>query len=393
MSSPDILHIEACNFIDAPVGGQLSFSRQLMTVFGNRLALAGWAKQGEPVGEWFEKNIEGTRYKYFAFGREIPARAKPLIPSRLTTLIQILRHRRKMLSLEIRNLIVSEHAVMMGLRRMHDYNVCYNFPGTESPLSISRYPLALLLSNAFDRFFFWSLARNVRCILAAADAEAIAKLKMKSYGYLHDRQIMLFPTRVDTSLFFPDCTQSTRKQLGISSDVTLVVTSGRIHWAKGWRLLLEAFELFLESIENAVLVFVGDGPDRKQLEELAASKQLVSRIVVTGYLPSLEVARYLQAADLFVMGSVKEGWSTALLEALACGLPAVTTRFSSADSIVKDGINGYLVEREPKLFADAMVEALRLQGVEAFAKQEIERYALRNMRRDLLEVWPLLSEK
>jgi glycosyltransferase involved in cell wall biosynthesis len=341
------------------------------------------------VGVWFEKEIEGTRYHYFAFGREVSGGQKPLIPSRLSTLLQILRYRRQILSIGIRNIIVSEHAVVMGLQHMSDCNVCYNFPGTESPLLISRYRFASLFSSAFDRFFFWSLARKARCILAAADGQAISALKEKSYGYLADRHVRSFPTRVDTSIFLPDTSRSARNEFALALDATLVVTSGRIHWAKGWHFLLEAFELFLKSVPNAMLVFVGDGPDRKRLEESAAEKNLGARILVTGYLTSKSVAGYLQAADLFVMGSLKEGWSTALLEALACGLPSVTTRFSSADSIVKNGINGYVVERDPKLFSDAMRRALNLHDVDVYARQEIERYALRNMERDLNEVWPL----
>ena len=109
---PDIRHLEACNFIDKPTGGQLTFSRQLMKVLGSRLALVGWASApSDPIGRWFDKVIDGVVYRYFAIGREIPSANKPIVPARLTTWLQIRRYQSRIHSIGIPNIIVSEHSI------------------------------------------------------------------------------------------------------------------------------------------------------------------------------------------------------------------------------------------------------------------------------------------
>ena len=390
---PDILHLEACNFIDKPMGGQLTFSRQLMKALGNRLALVGWASSpSDPIGRWFDKVIDGVIYRYFAIGPEIPSSRKPLVPARLTTWRQIKRHQNSMYSIGIPNVIVSEHATLMAMKVMTGYNLCYYFPGVESPLSISRYPWAAWFSEFFDQLFFHSLCRKANCILAAADEAAIAGMKKRAGRKLIGKDITSFPTRVDTDIFHPAEQSAARNKLDLPEDKIIVITTGRIHWAKGWPFLLESFKLFLEKSPKSLLIFLGDGDERDVLEQKASDLGLQENVVVTGYKTPPTIATYLQAADLFVMGSLKEGWCTVLVEALACHLPIVTTNFSSADTIVRQGDNGFVVNREPLEFAKSMGKALDLPELAEYANSVIDRYALKNLAQDLFKVWPLIKK-
>jgi len=389
---PDILHIEACNFIDKPMGGQLNFSRQLMKALGNRLALVGWANSSsEPIGRWFEKMIDGTMYRYFAIGHEGSSNVRPLVPARLTTWFQIKRYLPRILSIGIPNIIVREHAVLMAMSLTSKYNLCYYFPGVEAPLSISRYPLAKYFAKFFDQLFFQSLGREATRILAAADELAIEELKQSAGDNLRGKNIHSFPTRVDTDIYHPANSSSVRRRLGLPGDVIIATTTSRIHWAKGWPFLLEAFELFHNRFPKSLLVFVGDGVEREALERKAASLGLNSSVIVTGYQPPTSIASYIQSSDLFIMASLKEGWSTVLLEALACKVPIVTTRFSSADAIVRHGINGFVVDRHPEKFYEAMNEALRLVDVARYTDGVIDQYALKNLTKDLFKLWPLIK--
>jgi len=388
---PDILHLEACNFIDRPVGGQLTFSRHLMSVLGNRLALAGWTTSADdPVGRWFQKEIDGITYRYFAFARCDVGAKRPVLPARLTTLIQVRRYLSEILSIGITNIIMEEHSILMALRRNASHNVCYCFPGVASPLRISRYPFTKWLASSFDRFFFRALRHHGACILAAADESAIAGLIDRAGKALSGKKVVSFPTRVDTDVFHPAERFSVRNTLRLPVQATIAVTTGRIHWAKGWEHLLKSFATFQEDHEDALLVFVGDGPDRGALERQAADLGLQGKVITAGFHPSSVVAAYLQASDLYVMGSLEEGWSTALVEALACHLPIVTTRFSSADSVVKHGVNGFVVDgRDAAEFAKAMEGALSLSQTAAYSRVASETYALRNLPSDLFRVWPI----
>ncbi|HQO17394.1 MAG TPA: hypothetical protein PLG02_10575 [Methylotenera sp.] len=151
---PDILHLEACNFIDKPMGGQLNFSRQLIKVLGSRLALVGLSSTpSDPIGCWFDKEIEGTVYRYFAIGTDSQADSKPLVPGRLTTWLQIRRYQHLIFAIDIPNILVREHSILMALKMQPGYNLCFYNPGVDSPLSISRYPWAVRFSALFDHLF------------------------------------------------------------------------------------------------------------------------------------------------------------------------------------------------------------------------------------------------
>lgn len=390
---PDILHLEACNFLDKPMGGQLTFSRQLMKVLGNRLALVGWASDpSEPVGSWFDKEIEGTIYRYFAICPETSSARKPIIPARLSTYFQIKRHIPQILSIGIKNIIVEEHTILMAMDLgAVTYNLCYCFPGVEAPLSISRYPFVKVLAEKFDSSFFNALQKTTSCVLAAADQLAIDGLYTRAGERMKGIKVTSFPTRVDTSLFHPAERVTVRHKLGLPDDAIIAVTTGRIHWAKGWPFLLDSFKLFHNQFPSSVLVYLGDGAERGLLEQKIIEAGLKQSVIVAGYQSPTAIATYLQAADLFVMGSFKEGWSTVLVEALACHVPTVTTRFSSADTIVQQGKNGFVMDdRDPHTFSKAMVDALKLKDVAGYADSVIDNYALDNLARDLFKVWPLI---
>lgn len=388
---PDILHLEACNFVDQPMGGQLTFSRQLMKVFGSRLALVGLVgTSSEPVGCWFDKVIDGTLYRFFAFGRNKPPKRKPFIPGRLTTWFQIKRYQNRILASGIPNIIMSEHAILMALNLRAEYNLCFYNPGVDSPLSISRYPWAIRFSTLFDDIFFQSLGRKANCILAAADESAIAGLKHRAGEKLREKNIISFPTRIDTDIFHPADRLTARKRLGLPADAIIAVTTSRIHWAKGWRFLLDSFKMVHDRFPGSLLIFLGDGAEREAFAQHVLRLGLQGSVVIAGYQPPPAVAGYLQAANLFVMGSLKEGWSTVLLEALACHIPIVTTRFSSADTIVRHGVSGFVVDRDTAEFSKAMEKALNLPALAKYADSVIDRYALKNLAKDLFKVWPLI---
>ena len=92
-------------------------------------------------------------------------------------------------------------------------------------------------------------------------------------------------------------------------------------------------------------------------------------------------------ADLFVMGSFKEGWSTSLVEAVACGTRCVVTAFSSAEEMVQNGHNGFVLnERDESLFAESMDKALLLpfENVQE-ASLKIRRLAVQNLKEDFMK--------
>jgi colanic acid/amylovoran biosynthesis glycosyltransferase len=118
---------------------------------------------------------------------------------------------------------------------------------------------------------------------------------------------------------------------------------------KGHRFLLDALAAPGGGLEHVKLELVGGGELREELEEQARRLGLDGRVEFLGGRPEEEVRRLLDEADLFVLPSVvasngnMEGLPVALMEALACGIPTVSTTTSGIPEIVRDGETGLLV--------------------------------------------------
>lgn len=269
--------------------------------------------------------------------------------------------------------------------------MCYCCAGITNPLINPRYQWGKLFAGVFYRKWVGALA-DADLILAAADTKAIDTLVAGSDGKLRRDSIVHFPTRVDTSVFRPMSKTAGRKALGFEGCKPLLINCGRLNRVKGWKLILDSFVILSQSLGDARLVFVGDGEDRTKIERYASNLGLSDSVTVTGFLPPKDVARYLNAADVCVVGSHHEGWSVAMLEALACGKPIVSTDVSGASGMVHDGENGFVVPvRDSKISADAITAAMKLETSKEHSVAIAERYAIKNLARDLAAIWKPLS--
>jgi glycosyltransferase involved in cell wall biosynthesis len=121
-----------------------------------------------------------------------------------------------------------------------------------------------------------------------------------------------------------------------------IVYNGRLSREKGVDLLLRSF---LSSDLKAKLVIIGSGPLERELRE-AAKKD--SRVIFTGQLARYEALKIVKGSDAFVLPSLYEGLSTALLEAMALGVPTVATNVGGNRELIKNGETGLLVDPNPR---------------------------------------------
>lgn len=378
-----ILYIEACNYINFPVGGQLTFARQMLQAFGNELSLVGISTDDTPVGKWLKKEINGIQYNYFAIHKAKIIDSKPLVPRRLQTYLALKKYKHKILDIAYDHAFCNAPEVLMATRHWQINNMIYYFSGMNNPLSISRRWYGRLFAGLFNPLFIPAL-KGVKHILAAGDAENIEKTILDSNGLLKSGDIIQFPSRIDTEIFKNRDKLSCRKELGLPSDKTIITTTGRLHWAKGWKLMLDAFKEFLKTYPEGQFHFIGDGGDRSDIMEYIQKEKLTDQVFLAGFQSHYTLARYLNASDLFVMGSYAEGWATSLVEAKGCGVPICTTNFSSAKDIVEDGKAGYVVkDRDIKNFVKAMQKALALKIDVESLPTEMQRYSIYQLREDL----------
>lgn len=377
---PKVMIIEGCDFQSFPVGGQLTHSKHWVQAFGERLALVGVSTDDTPVGVWTKREFDGVLLDFFSIGRSDPALAKPLLPRRLTVLLRLWRHKKGILSLGVGSAFIMAPEVLFAIAGW-GLRICYKFSGVQNPLSMPRYRVGLLLAAPFEKRLFATLARHAELIIAASDRQAIAEVASRSRGVLNADSIVQFPTRVDTAIF--------RASGGAGGESPLrFVSCGRLNLVKGWDLVLDAFRLVKDRVPDAQLCFVGDGEDRHQLTARIAAAGLQDSVTITGFLPAPAVAELLNRSRVFLMGSHREGWPNALLEALACGLPAVSTRVSGTDDLIEEGRNGYLIgTRDPGEYAARMIDALRLEYPNPVSLAISERYALNLMAGYMEALW------
>ena len=124
--------------------------------------------------------------------------------------------------------------------------------------------------------------------------------------------------------------------------------------------MLNAFKKVHECVRDTELEIVGDGYLRNELEEEIRKLQLSNAVIMNGETDRVDLK--LNEADIYVMSSDYEGLPVSVLEAMACGLPIVTTAAGGTIDIVSDGINGIVVDiGECEQLAQAMITVAKDQ--------------------------------
>jgi glycogen(starch) synthase len=172
-----------------------------------------------------------------------------------------------------------------------------------------------------------------------------------------------------------------------------VLYVGRLRTRKAVAVLLEAFALVRRAIPAARLVVVGDGEQQPALEARKNELGFGSEVAFTGALPRQRLLEVYEAADVYCLPSLYEGFPVAILEAMAAALPVVATRVSGIPEAVFPGENGELVEPEDvhglaAALADLLADPARARALGERGRQILaERFSIEAVARDYLELW------
>lgn len=172
----------------------------------------------------------------------------------------------------------------------------------------------------------------------------------------------------------PDMFQPNRNDTGSGANELHIVTTGSLIWRKGLEYLLQAIRLVLDRGTDVHLEIIGDGPELQRVRYTINDLDLTDRVTLRGQIMPADVVRVLQRADVFVLSSLSEGISNAVLEAMSCALPVVTTQVGGMREAVTDGVEGFVVPpRDPAAMAEAMIALARdprLRGAMGAAGRE-----------------------
>jgi N-acetyl-alpha-D-glucosaminyl L-malate synthase BshA len=203
-----------------------------------------------------------------------------------------------------------------------------------------------------------------------------------------NKEIRVIPNFVDTDIFAPNSCKE--NYLGNGEDVVISHISN-FRPVKRVHDLVYAMKMVSRKDPGTKLMLIGDGPERISVERLVKRLDLEEYVTLTGF--RSDVANLLKCSDVVVLCSETESAPLTLLEGMSSGLPVVATRVGGIPEIIKDGVNGLLVQsKNPEAIAEKILELnsdpeMRRSLGEAARETVLEKYTAEKIVGQYLETY------
>lgn len=214
----------------------------------------------------------------------------------------------------------------------------------------------------------WFCLRYSSAVIAVD--EGTREFYKKEYPWL-DERIRVIPIGIDLGRFQPLDTDKARAEWGFGTSEKIIMYVGRLEIEKDLGFLIECVRMVASQVPEARLVLVGDGRDRQRLEEMTKDMS-PRRVLFLGAQRPDRVPDLLNCADVLALCSLFEGSPTTVKEALACGVPVVTTPVGDVAQVVKDNINGLVVPKDAEKFSQAITDILLNKNKAGLRRQCVE---------------------
>jgi glycosyltransferase involved in cell wall biosynthesis len=158
--------------------------------------------------------------------------------------------------------------------------------------------------------------------------------------------VEVIPTGVDVKKMKKGDGVGFRKKYKIAAQTKLLGHLGRLAEEKNLMFLVDAVSRFLRKNPDARFLIVGDGPLSNDIKDFFSENNLSKQVIFTGVLEGQELIDAYHAMDLFVFSSKSETQGMVLAEAMAASLPVIALRATGVTDILRDSINGYMLDKE-----------------------------------------------
>lgn len=216
-----------------------------------------------------------------------------------------------------------------------------------------------------------------RCDMIVAPAHFI---KEELIGFGVRKPITVIPNGIDTKRFALGDKDFLRQKLKLNQSDKIVLHLGRLAKEKSIDFIIKSFAKIAQKNKNVYLVIAGDGPTRKELENLTKNLNLQKRVLFLGFVDFEKVSEIYAGADVFASSSQTETQGMVVLEAIAAGLPIVAVSDKAFEQFVESGKDGFLVEKDETIFASKLQNVLdddnlRLK-ISKNARRKAEKFSL-----------------
>lgn len=215
-------------------------------------------------------------------------------------------------------------------------------------------------------------------------------LKARALGFLPSVEIEVIPNGVDLGRFSPGRAQPAGNEPYARSKPLRLLTVGRLSVTKRLPLLIDMMEQLGREGANVTLTIVGGGALEAELRRSLDEKDLRDAVTILGRQDGDRMADLYREHDVFVSASAQEGMSNAMLEAMATGLPIVTTRCEGVHELIAD--NGIVVDDpQPAKLAEAVMALQKdlpsRQKMAVAARRQAERFGWDRVAQAYLQLY------
>jgi glycosyltransferase involved in cell wall biosynthesis len=234
------------------------------------------------------------------------------------------------------------------------------------------------------------LRQTVRRMLIGADRVVAQSSDTKSNAmryYGVDRPIDIVPLGIRPNARPP----RTRQQLGLPTEPFVFSTIGRLVKRKNLEELLKIFKEVRETAPS-VLLIIGDGPERENIEKEIGTLELGDGVRLLGRVSEEQKYACLHASDAYLSTAIHEGFGIVFLEAMECSLPVICYDRGGQRDFLKDGKTGYLVALGDRAeFTGRLTELLRSptlrDEIRAHNKDYVRRFYIENVAERYLSIF------
>jgi glycosyltransferase involved in cell wall biosynthesis len=350
--------------------GGASSNNAVIRHMADEAIFVGYTSQKDSFGKVNTTELFQNRISYIPLADYSHSGYKSLLlPGAIRFLFYLFKYKKIYNDFKINNVFTGNYIVLWFFAFFTNMKIIYYATGLGNPWTIGRHKI---LGKFFSPFYYFFQVRALRHVVAAWAADSVEECtkwnKLLSKKNI-STQFHSIPSVVDTDFFSPEDHNTFRKDYLISESMPVYIFVGRLAYIKGIDLILRSFHIVIQSIPNAILLIVGDGEERGKLLELSNQLSLGDHVRFLGNKSREDVKKLLNCSDVALVASFVEGSSFSMIEQLATGKAIVSTPVNGAESIIFEGINGFIVkERDPMVYSKKMIDALSLIDAQSFSR-------------------------